>query len=1173
MQTIRRMLKCLIFVAITCSILCFTAWAYLNSEYAKPQIAQAIEKNLSKFTGSNISIGAISFSLPTTFSLTDISLSKDEMPWITAKSLRLTISLAKILEGNLIIKSVELDDANLLTLPSIKSPESHPSDLVSLNFLASVPLTLEQIKLNNFTIFPEAISKMDLFPKQFSKKIQLHAVIYPDFTQGSISSTLLLGPAEDATESLSKVELSIKQQGKAISATFDLNESKASLLSELIGYPIPDDLHLQGYATSSIDDLKSFNSSFTLEAGKLIQAQGEIFLLSDNSLHLKLQEACYGPLILRGNILLSSEQTLEGSELDISLRDNAHFGNILPVAFSELKASCYLFGKMDAIRALIDFEAEELAYEAIKIQKTTGRIETSHLKDKLEGQIHVTTSLENIPIEAAAHFEWKPEKILAFSDFSIMAFDSIANGAFIYEQESGWLEANVKGFCPNLSCLNPWLPEPIDGKLEFAAQWLHSATPSIEIQIDAPNLLYKDIILKDIVVVSSISDIFNHWQGNIYSSIGQMINKEIKFEHLTLATTFNTQEENWPYTLSIGDHTIDFASFESEGYWLLQDKRFHLSINRLQGKISDALFSMQEPARLNLSPSSFELTPFSLKLGNGNLKGSIDYQASSLTSSIQFENISLELLRLNSSILPVQGLCSGQATVKGTLEAPNADGELLFKEIKINKHDFANAPLVSGKIQMHLDENGLTCNGDALPAHHPPLHFDTHLPVVFSFYPLGLNIDKTAPIAGKVKASGEIQTLLQLMLETDDIRLSGPIDAAVSIAGTLESPLVNGTATISNGTFEILDIGAVLHGVTGYFESSGKEITLKQLSASDKNGGTLTGTGKVLIDDSNQFPYQLDLNVQHLALLDQDFAKGSFSGHLTLKGDAKGATLTGSAAADSITITIPEQPAATMNSIDVTYINLPEHEKMPSIEKKPSWPFLLDINVTAPENVIVRGKDLASEWKGNLGIKGPAANLLFLGNFKVISGQYLFNGKDFDISQGTISLNGILDNKATTTLYVIASKDLGKVKVEVIVKGPVANPEISFRSNPPLPQREILSWILFNRGTSEISPFQGTQLTESITNLKSDHKGPDVLTKIRNSLGIDRFDISRDENNGNAVSIQVGKYISQNVFISVNKSNVNRIAVEAALMRNIKLQAQVGDDSEGQLFLKWKHDY
>src|SRR5690606_30756378 len=140
-----------------------------------------------------------------------------------------------------------------------------------------------------------------------------------------------------------------------------------------------------------------------------------------------------------------------------------------------------------------------------------------------------------------------------------------------------------------------------------------------------------------------------------------------------------------------------------------------------------------------------------------------------------------------------------------------------------------------------------------------------------------------------------------------------------------------------------------------------------------------------------------------------------------------------------------------------------------------------------------------------------------------------------------------------------------------IAKGPIKKPELSFRSNPPLPQREILSWILFNRGASEISPFQGSQLSESITNLSTNQEGPDILSKIRSTLKIDRFEICRNpKNDNNEVNVHVGKYISDNVLISVIKSDVNRLAIEATITERIKLQAQVGDDSQGQLLLKWK---
>jgi autotransporter translocation and assembly factor TamB len=261
-----------------------------------------------------------------------------------------------------------------------------------------------------------------------------------------------------------------------------------------------------------------------------------------------------------------------------------------------------------------------------------------------------------------------------------------------------------------------------------------------------------------------------------------------------------------------------------------------------------------------------------------------------------------------------------------------------------------------------------------------------------------------------------------------------------------------------------------------------------------------------------------------------------------------------------------------VDSVEVTYINQPAGILSPAIlTTPPSWPLSFDIAINAPE-ISVTGQELDSLWKGKLTVTGNTAMPLLFGSFKVVEGYYMFNGKNFSIDQGTVIFGGEIEKK--TNLYVIAARDLGKVKVEVIMKGPLKNPEISFRSNPPLSQREILSWILFNRGTSEISHFQGSQLRESITNLSGTHKSPDVLTKIRNALGIDRIDFCKGgQGDSNAMGFQVGKYISQNVFVSINKSDVNRLAVEAALMEYIKLQAEIGDDAEGNLMLKWKRDY
>ena len=198
---------------------------------------------------------------------------------------------------------------------------------------------------------------------------------------------------------------------------------------------------------------------------------------------------------------------------------------------------------------------------------------------------------------------------------------------------------------------------------------------------------------------------------------------------------------------------------------------------------------------------------------------------------------------------------------------------------------------------------------------------------------------------------------------------------------------------------------------------------------------------------------------------------------------------------------------------------------------------------------------------------------------RVAKGEYDFNGKIFNLSQGTIHFAGAPDKK--TTLYIVASKDLDRIRADIIVKGAAHQPEISFRSTPPLSQREVLSYILFNRGISDITPDQGDQLSQSFISLNaSEHaKGTDdFLSRLRNNIGIDRLDFTSNDQENKDFGLKAGKYITENVIVSINQSVTSLnpvIAVEAKLPKNFKVQAEAGvmEDAPVQMSLKWKKDY
>ena len=158
--------------------------------------------------------------------------------------------------------------------------------------------------------------------------------------------------------------------------------------------------------------------------------------------------------------------------------------------------------------------------------------------------------------------------------------------------------------------------------------------------------------------------------------------------------------------------------------------------------------------------------------------------------------------------------------------------------------------------------------------------------------------------------------------------------------------------------------------------------------------------------------------------------------------------------------------------------------------------------------------------------------------------------------------------------YRVASREIDRIQADIIVKGPANKLGISFRSNPPFSQREVLSYILFNRGISDITSNQGDLLSQSFIELNSgEQTQTDFLSRLRSNIGIDRLDLTASDGESKDMALQIGKYISEKVFVSMNTSltdaTSNRVAIEAKLPKNLKAQAEVGlTDAQGKILLK-----
>lgn len=429
----------------------------------------------------------------------------------------------------------------------------------------------------------------------------------------------------------------------------------------------------------------------------------------------------------------------------------------------------------------------------------------------------------------------------------------------------------------------------------------------------------------------------------------------------------------------------------------------------------------------------------------------------------------------------------------------------------------------------------------------------------------------------KLQAHGEIASILQLLFKDDNNAITGVAALTVETTQHKEGVQITGSIDVTDASYEFLSTGAVLKNIHAVFEGDDKQLILKQLSGSDGKEGLVTATGVLFFDPTTHFPFELSIDLKNTVIVHLDYARGIGSGFLTLKGDLKEASLVGKITIDEARITLPDHPPPALKMMPVTYINLPYDETLPQhcVAKESDWPLHLDIQLIIPHHAFIRGRNLFSEWRGDIHLIGNADCPLLYGSAHVINGEYSFNGKAFLSKQGNITFSG--DPAHKISLYILAIHDSDDIRVEAIFKGSISDPKLTFHSNPPMNEKEILSWILFNKGLREITPFEGEELNQSIITLSSGNSGEDLLSQLRRGIGIDRVDISsNDTGERHAVSVRVGKYLTKGLFVSLNKginNEANQVAIEARLSKRLKIEAELGDNAEGKLHLKWKRDY
>ncbi|MEJ8562047.1 translocation/assembly module TamB domain-containing protein [Yoonia sp. GPGPB17] len=201
-------------------------------------------------------------------------------------------------------------------------------------------------------------------------------------------------------------------------------------------------------------------------------------------------------------------------------------------------------------------------------------------------------------------------------------------------------------------------------------------------------------------------------------------------------------------------------------------------------------------------------------------------------------------------------------------------------------------------------------------------------------------------------------------------------------------------------------------------------------------------------------------------------------------------------------------------------------------------------------------------------IGGTTSNVIPVGRFELIRGRIDILQQRFALDEGTATLQGDFD--PFIRLVATTETDTGTV-ISIIVEGPAGEPEVTFTSIPELPQDEVLSQLIFGRDLQSISPLQAVQLASAISTLAG--RGGGTLNNFRESIGLDDFDVTTDDE-GNA-AVRAGAYLSENVYtdVTVTSEGDTEINLNLDITNEITAKGSVDQDGETGIGLFFERDY
>lgn len=485
------------------------------------------------------------------------------------------------------------------------------------------------------------------------------------------------------------------------------------------------------------------------------------------------------------------------------------------------------------------------------------------------------------------------------------------------------------------------------------------------------------------------------------------------------------------------------AEMTARGTYPALDARIHAhvaraSVARVPVRSADA--------RVALNDGRGRLSSFALDVPNARVTGGGTFglrMSDPMNLAFDARTASLHALAhtLGAGTFDADGAVTTHALVTGSMRAPRLDDRIALQHGRYRKFVIPHAAAA-----LHLDRSTLALQSSRIDLARG--YVDARARVPISLAPFAID-PRNRPVSAHVVASDvEAGDFAPLMPATTHV--TGRVDGAVDVRGTVHAPRFGGALTLANASYSGPAERVPITNGRATLALSGTTLLLRNAHA-DAGGGTIDADGRASVPsvhDLSAVAFDLHAQAQHTFLDLPQYAKGRFD------ADVHASRSAGSRPQLSGTLAMRNA------RIPVTALYNPNAANAP---QAPRPDLGLNLEVLADRDVRVVSPNVDVGATGFVNVGGSLNAPQLDGNFTSSGGTVSFY-RTLRIERGTVSFSpegGLIPN-----VDAVASTSIADPATDIVmhVSGPATGMNLDFASSPSYDREQILALLVDGGG-------------------------------------------------------------------------------------------------------------